>query len=397
MNKTKIGTTLLHTASSHDIKKEEGRVSVPQNIPLYLSSVYAFDTVDDYELLISGKTDSFAYARSNTPNTQAVEEIMTNIEHGEAALSFSSGMSAIVSTILSFVKAGDHIVSSPVIYGATWDFFENELKKYGIEVTFANFNADDLESAIRPNTKLLYTETIANPTMEVADIPYASKIAKLHNLKLIVDNTFATPVFVNVLDLGADIVLYSATKYLSGHSDLVGGVVVGNKTDVLSIKRTRTLFGGIMEPFTAWLLTRSLRTLELRTFRQCENAKEIANYLYNHPKVKRTFYPGLESSPSYDLANKLFLNHLYGGMISFDLEDGASAEKFIANLDYIKFAPSLAGIETTISYPVKTSHRAFSKAQLEKASISDGTLRLSVGAENVEDIINEIDVALQKL
>lgn len=397
MNKTKIGTTLLHTASSHDIKKEEGRVSVPQNIPLYLSSVYAFDTVDDYELLISGKTDSFAYARSNTPNTQAVEEIMTNIEHGEAALSFSSGMSAIVSTILSFAKAGDHIVSSPVIYGATWDFFENELKKHGIEVTCANFNVDELESAIRPNTKLFYTETIANPTMEVADIPFASKIAKLHNIKLIVDNTFATPVFVNVLDLGADIVLYSATKYLSGHSDLVGGVVVGNKTDILSIKRTRTLFGGIMEPFTAWLLTRSLRTLELRTIRQCENAKVIADYLYNHPKVKKVFYPGLESSPSYDLANRLFLNHLYGGMISFDLEDGAAAEKFIANLDYIKFAPSLAGIETTISYPVKTSHRAFSKAQLEKASISDGTLRLSVGAENAEDIIDEIEVALQKL
>lgn len=397
MSHKSLSTRLVQSGSSHDFVKENGRKSVPEVLPVHLTSVYAFDSVADMESVFRNETDSYIYGRTSNPNTDNVQKILAAAENGEAARTFSSGMSAVVTTILSFVSAGDHIIASPVLYGAVWDFLENDLKRFQIEVSFVNFATESIEDAIRPNTKLIYTETIANPIMEVNDIPEIAKIAHRHNLRLIVDNTFASPVVANVLELGADLVVYSATKYLGGHSDIVGGAVVGKSNDIEIIERYHSLYGSVMDPVSAWLLTRSLRTLELRVTRQCQNAQKVAEFLETRKEVRRVFYPGLPSNRSYQIAKKLFHHQLFGGMISFDLKDEESAIKLIDELEYIKLVPSLAGVSTTISYPARTSHRAYSSEQLEAAGITYGTLRLSVGLEESEDIIAELESALKKL
>ncbi|NMM65809.1 PLP-dependent transferase [Clostridium sp. P21] len=386
------------TSLAHLGEKNPPSVSSAKSIPISMSSVFVFDDVETLDAVYEGESKGYVYSRNGNPVHDALQEIIANIDEGEDAQVFSSGMAAITMAIISQVKAGDHIIASNVLYGGTYQFLKVELDKFNVEVTFVDVVNDDVEKYFKPNTKLVYVETISNPLMEAIDINDISNKAHNHNAKLIVDNTFATAVVCQPLKLGADVVVYSATKYLNGHSDVTGGAVVSDKETINKVKNTGALYGPMMSPFDAWLLIRSLRTLELRIIQHSNNALKLAEFLEKHPKIENVYYPGLINSPSYKIANKIFNSNLYGGMLSIDLKNGEKgAYDLIRELETIKFVPSLAGVTTSVSYPVKTSHRALNDEELKKANISKGLIRVSTGLENIDDLISEFDKALNKI
>ena len=394
----KLNTRLNHTGDGQFYKQVAQSSSVPEVLPVYRTSVFAFDDVPSVDRIYEGEDDGYIYSRIKHPNTEAVSEILAAAEETEAALVFSSGMSAIALSILSVVQQGDHIISSPVLYGGVHDFLSKELARFGVSVTFVDFLRENIADFIRPETKLIYTESICNPLMEVPDMAAAAKVAHEHGLLFFVDNTFATPVVVKPAKLGADVVLYSATKYLGGHSDIVGGAAAGNREIIGKIRRTLTLYGAVLGADDSWLLARSLRTLSLRVKTHSRNALQVAEFLAKHPKIEKVFYPGLESSPSHKRATAQFAKGLYGGMLSFNLRGGEQeASTVIRELSTIKYVPSLAGTATTLSYAAKTSHRFYPPQELAAVGITLGQLRLSVGLEEAEDIIAELDGALAKI
>ncbi len=398
MSQKKLSTKIIHSGEVEFTKKVLGSVSVPKVPPIFMSSVFSFDDVDSLESVYDGTAEGYVYSRMSNPTTDGVGEILAAAEDCDGALVFSSGMAAIITAIIANVESGDHIISSPVLYGGVYDYFTNEIKRFGVEVTFVDFVNDDIEKYIKPNTKIIYTETISNPLMEVMDISKISMIAHKHDCKLIVDNTFATAAIVKPLSFGADIVAYSTTKFLGGHSDIIGGALLADKETIDHLRRFSILYGATMSPFDAWLLARSLRTLEIRIEKHSKNALKVAKFLESHPKIENVYYPGLESSPSYELAQKFFINGRCGGMLSADIAGGEEAAiKFIKECESIKFVPSLAGVSTTLSYPAKTSHRAYSKDELERVGISNGQLRFSIGLEDVDDIIGELKSALDRI
>jgi methionine-gamma-lyase len=371
---------------------------VPETFPIYLTSVFAFDDVKSVDAIYEHEAQGYVYSRMANPNSDAVSSILATADGGDGALVFSSGMAAIAMTMLSLVKTGDHIIASPVLYGGVHDFLANELARFGISVDFTDLINTDLRVYAKPNTKLVYTETINNPLMEVPDIEKTASEAHSLGLKLLVDNTFATPSVVKPISLGADAVLYSATKYLGGHSDITGGAVVASADIINAVKRLQILYGATLGPSDCWLLSRSLRTLDLRMKQHSKNALTVARFLETHPKVARVHYPGLNSSPSYERAVRQFVNGRFGGMLSADLKGGGKeASALIEALDMTAFVPSLAGTATTVSYAAKTSHRAYSKSEREKAGITDGQLRFSIGLEDAGDIIGDIEQALGKI
>jgi methionine-gamma-lyase len=372
--------------------------SVPETFPIYLTSVFAFDDVPSLDAVYEREAEGYIYSRMAHPNADAVSRIIAAADGGEAALVFSSGMGAITSAVMSLVKSGDHVVSSSVLYGGVHSFFAGELPRFGVEVSFADLAREDAASLIRPNTRLIYTETISNPLMETPDIEALSRTARERGLLLLVDNTFASPVVARPLALGADVALYSATKYLGGHSDITGGAASASAPLIETIRRCQTLYGTTMSPSDCWLLARSMRTLDLRVRKQSENAMFVARFLESHPKIERVFYPGLPSSESHERASRQFEPGVFGGMLSVNVRGGEKeASAVIRGLKMISFVPSLAGTATTVSYAVKTSHRSFSAEQLEKAGITPGQLRLSVGIEDADDIVADISSALDKI
>lgn len=389
-------TKLTHGGGHALGKTISQSVSVPKVLPIYMSSVFSFDDVPDLDDVYAGKKQGYVYSRIANPSYDSLHEVMALAEGCEGAVSFGSGMAAILTTLMAFAGQGDHILASPVLYGGVYDFLKNEAPRFGIEVDFADFFADDLEKNIKPNTKILYTETITNPLMEVPDLKRISELAHKHNAKVLVDNTFASPSICRPAELGVDVILHSATKFLGGHSDITCGVALSNADDIARIQRCATLYGGVPSPFDAWLLVRSLRTLDLRVRRHCENAQKVAEYLARHPKIEKVHYPGLPDSPHHATAVKQFEKGLFGGMVSADLAGGQkSAETFIAACKTIKFVPSLAGYTTSISYPAKTSHRAYSEEDLKNCGVSLGQLRFSIGLEDVDDIVEEFEEALK--
>lgn len=391
MNKS-FGSQLIHLGETNPES-----ISKPKSLPISLTSVYVFDDMESLDEIYSGESKGFIYTRNGNPVHDALKEIMVNIEEGEDAQVFSSGMAAIVLSIISQVKAGDHIIAANVLYGISYLFLKSELSRFNVDVTFADVINEDITPYFKPNTKLVYVETISNPLMEVIDIATIAKAAHANNAKLIVDNTFATPVICQPLLLGADIVVYSATKYLSGHSDVTAGIVVSNLETIKDIYTKGILYGPTLSPFDSWLIIRSLRTLELRIKQHSDNALKLATYLQTSPKIKKVYYPGLQSSSSYGLAGRIFNNGLYGGMLSIDLTGEKSAYALLRLLTTIKLVPSLAGVSTSTSYPAKISHRALNDQELEKANISKGLIRVSVGLENADDIIAEFEQALINL
>jgi methionine-gamma-lyase len=373
-------------------------VSRSKSIPIAMTSVYSFDDVESLDRVYEGEAGGYIYTRNGNPVHDALSEIMSGIEEGEAALAYSSGMGAIALSILSHVSSGDHIIAAGVLYGGSFRFIGSELARFGVSVTFADVVGGDILTCFRPNTRIVYVETISNPTMEVVDLAAIAAAAHANGAILIVDNSFATPIICQPLLLGADIVVYSATKYIGGHSDVTAGIVVGGKETIDRVYASGLLFGPTLSPFDGWLLVRSLRTLELRIRQHSENALKLAEYFEAHPAVPAVYYPGLPSSPTHKVARRIFNNDLYGGMLSIDLgEDERQAYALLRNLDTIKFVPSLAGVSTSTSYPAKTSHRSLSDDELRRANISKGLIRISTGLEDIADITSEFDTALSKL
>ena len=391
-------TRLTHAGENSTAKRIAQSVSVPKVGPIYMSSVFSFDDGPSLDAVYDGTRQGYVYSRMANPGYDCLHEVLAQAEGSDGAISFASGMAAIITSILANVSAGDHILSSPVLYGGVYDYLKNELPRFGVSVDFADFINDDPEKHIRPNTKIVYTETITNPLMEVPDLERAGTAARKSGAKLIVDNTFATPAICRPMEFGADIVVYSATKYLGGHSDIISGALMAGTSEIERLRKFATLYGAVPSPFDAWLLTRSLRTLGLRIQRHSENAQRLAEYFERHPKVERVHYPGLASSPHHAAARKQFDHGWCGGMLSADIAGGeGGASRFIAACEQIKFVPSLAGVTTSISYPAKTSHRIYSPDELAKCGISAGQLRFSAGLEEIDDVLAEFDRAFESV
>ncbi|MDR2497477.1 MAG: aminotransferase class I/II-fold pyridoxal phosphate-dependent enzyme [Tannerellaceae bacterium] len=390
---TQISTKLIHAGES-----ERPSVSRSKALPITMTSVFSFDSAEDLEKVYEGEAAGYIYTRNGNPVHDALAEIICAADGSEAALGYSSGMGAISLALLSQVQAGDHIVAANVIYGGSFAFLSAELSRFGVQTTFAEPSPESFESCIRDNTRVLYVETIANPTMEVTDLQAMAELARRHEARLIVDNSFATPIICRPLELGADLAVYSATKYLGGHSDVTAGVVSGSAELIAKVYASGLLFGPTLSPFDGWLLVRSMRTLGLRMKQHSLNAMALARFFEQHPAVGQVCYPGLESSPTHLTAKRMFSDGMYGGMLSISLKGGeGAARKLLGAMPSVRFAPSLGGVATTTSWPARTSHRAFSADELAAAGISAGMVRISAGLEDAADLIREFEAGLSRL
>jgi cystathionine beta-lyase/cystathionine gamma-synthase len=371
----------------------------PKITPIYQTSVFTFEDLNELENYFEQPGQHYMYSRYGNPNTEELANEVCVLEKGIGGVATSSGMSAILAAVLAICKAGDHVLCAEEIYGGSASLLTQELTRIGIEVSFVPIaSLYTLSSSVKPNTKLLLAETMSNPLLQVLDIKQLAEETKKLNIKLVIDNTFATPVLTQPLSLGADIVIHSVTKYLSGHSDVTAGVVVCKNTEELErVRKVMMTYGLNLSPFEAWLAARGLKTLKLRVKQHSSNALAIAKYLKQHTKVSEVWYPGLKDHQQYELALKQG-NGMFGGMLSFRIQDETEAvNRFMQGLNNIKFAPSLAGVSTSISYPLGTSHRALSPEQQQKLGITAGVIRLSVGIEEPEELINELDNALGKV
>jgi cystathionine beta-lyase/cystathionine gamma-synthase len=392
MDPKKFGTSTL--AIHGDLKDKQFRSVV---YPIYQTSSFAVEKTDDYQKFIDEVDDFYIYSRYGNPTVKEVEKRLALIENADDSILFSSGMAAITTTILSHVQSGDEIISLSSIYGVTYRFFRDYLPKFGVKVKFFQIEkVDEIEKLISPKTKLIYFETPVNPTTRIVDIEKIVKFAKREDLTTIIDNTFATPINQNPLDFGVDIVIHSATKYLSGHSDLIIGCVMSSRERIERIRKFKNVFGGNPDPHQAFLLGRSLKTLELRVKRQNENALKLAEFLSSHRKIRKVLYPGLKNHPEHELAKKQMSG--FGGMLSFEIDgDLGRTKRFCDSLKVALNATSLGSVETLVSIPVLTSHVGMKKDELERAGISESMVRVSVGIENIEDIVWDFEQALNQI
>jgi methionine-gamma-lyase len=336
----------------------------------------------------------YMYSRPTSPTQRVLERKAAILECGEDALATSSGMAATTTAILSLAAQGDEIISSDMVYGGTYTFLKHELAKLGIKTHLVDTrNIQAAEKFVTGKTKAIFVETPTNPDLRIADIEAAARIARNHNLTLIVDNTFATPVNQLPLKLGADVVIVSTTKYYGGHNDLIGGMMVGSGEFISSARKTLKVYGGCIDPFAAYLTLRGLKTLTLRMERHNSNAMKIAEYLENHPKVKRVYYPGLKSHPQHELAKRQMKG--FGGMVCFELESEGHAVKFIDSLKLIIHGLSLGGVESLVSMPVYSSHYYLTPQELQEIGLNNRMVRLSVGIEDADDITADLEGALK--
>jgi len=385
-----FATRAVHLAS----RMEGGLPGGPLNVPIVQTANFRFDRADVYAEVINERAEGWVYTRLGNPTVAAFESAIAELEGGERAVAFASGMAAISSAVIAHVQAGDHVVSSKAIYGGTHGLMSGYLPRWGVEVTYVDTN--DLEAvraAMRPGTKLLYTETIGNPTLRVPDIAALGDIAHAAGALMMIDNTFASPYLCRPLELGADVSIHSATKYISGHADTIAGVVIGSAEGMAPVTKTLHVIGGALAPLNAFLLLRGLKTLALRMERACATAQRIAEFLCEHPKIECVHYPGLSSHPDRDLVTRQLDGS--GGMIAFEVAGGLEpAAKFQDSLKLIAIAASLGECHTLVSHPASTTHRQYSKADRKAAGITDGFVRLSVGLEDPEDLIADIAQAL---
>ncbi len=368
-------------------------------VPLYQTSTYAFENAEQGAKRFSGEEMGGIYSRLGNPTVQVLEDRMAALEHGEGALAFGSGMAAVSTILVYLTKAGDHILCTRGIYGCTFGLLNIMEEKYNISHDLASLSSkEEVEAAIKPNTACIYIETPINPTMEIVDIEMITEIAKKHHIPVVVDNTFSSPYLQNPLDLGADFVLHSATKYINGHGDVIAGLLIGkDKEEMAKIRATvQKDFGGIISPFDAWLLIRGLKTLHIRMDRHSENAEKVFRYLSGQDKVDSIFYPFDPKSPQYEIARRQMKNG--GGLISFNIKGGVEvAQKFMNKLKLIKIAVSLGDAETLIQHPATMTHSVVPEKERNAMGITDGMLRLSVGLENVKDIIDDLENAFSSI
>jgi cystathionine beta-lyase len=373
-------TQLIH---SIPIDPLTGAISVP----IYQTSTFVQDA--------PGLNKGYDYSRTNNPTRETLENLVAQLEHGQTGIAFASGLAAI-DAIIKLLNAGDEIVAVDDIYGGAYRLFTAVYEKFGIKVHYTDAsNTENVFNAITPKTKLIWIETPTNPTLKIADITAIAKIAKAQNCLLCVDNTFASPVLQQPILLGADIVLHSATKYLGGHSDLIAGVVVTKTAELgAKIKFLQNACGAILGPFDSWLVIRGIETLHLRMRQHCNSAQSIAEFLQNHPAVDKVFYPGLKSHYNHVIAQKQSKGH--GGIISFNLKKDTenAALAIVTNTKLFKLAESLGGIKSLVAHPMNMTHKSIPAEKRKAAGVSDSLIRLSIGLEDAEDLINDLDQAL---
>lgn len=386
------------TNSIHGGAKEKNAKNA-LNPPIYQTSTFLFDSLDHVDKVMSFESDDYVYTRGNNPTLRLFEDRMALLEGGVGAVAFSSGMAAISSVMFSFLKPGDNIILHKTIYGTSYDMATKLLPDYNVEYKITDLtDPTSLESVIDENTKLLYFESPSNPDLSIVDIERVADIARKKGVKVVVDNTFASPYFQNPLKLGADVVVHSATKYISGHGDVIGGVAVAKDEKYLDSLRFEYMseFGGVMSPFNGWLLLRGLKTLKIRMKEHESNAIKVAEFLNNHPRVKTTMYPGLPDFKGHDIARKQMRG--FGAMIAFELDGNLEeTKKFIDSVKLTQLAVSLGDCETLIEVPSLMTHRGFPKDKLKDFGLTEGMIRLSVGLEDAEDIIKDLKDALENL
>jgi len=364
--------------------------------PLYQTSTFVFASAEQGAARFAGEEPGYIYTRLGNPTVAALEAKVADLERGEAGLAFASGMGAIAGVVMALVKAGDHLIYGDAIYGCTYDFMHEVLGRFGVTATPVDCsNPGAVQAAIGPNTRVLVLETPANPTMKMADIRSMADICHSHGLTLVVDNTFMSPFLQRPLELGAHVVVHSATKYISGHGDVIAGLAVGSKAFIDEVRMTTLKnVGAVLSPFDAWLLLRGLKTLHVRMERHSENAQHVARFLQAHPMVDQVFYPGLPSHPQHALAKSQMDGP--GGIIAFELNGGLEAgRRLINSVRLCQVAVSLGDADTLIQHPASMTHAVVPPEARLKAGISDGLVRISVGLEDYRDIIADLEQALQ--
>jgi methionine-gamma-lyase len=363
--------------------------------PIYQSTTFVSADSDEMAAVYGEHRFGYMYTRYGNPTIRALEQKVAALEGGEAALAFSTGMAAISSAILGYVKTGDHVVAARSLYGAAYNFLRTKLPRLGASTTFVpSSRVEDFEKAIQPNTRLIYFETPSNPILAIVDIAALAQMAKARGIPTIIDNTFASPALQRPIPLGVTVSVHSATKYLCGHGDAMGGMVIGPKDYIsLLIHEVIRDFGGVISPFNAWLISRGIRTLHLRMPAHCSNAQKVAEFLAQHPKVEHVNYPGLPSHPGHEIARRQM--SAFGAMISFEVKGGyEGGKKVMDRVNIFARAASLGDTRSLIVHSASTSHRAVPRDQRLAIGITDGLVRLSVGVEAVEDLIADLDQAL---
>ncbi|MFN2165134.1 MAG: trans-sulfuration enzyme family protein [Anaerolineae bacterium] len=367
--------------------------------PIHMTSTFRFRDVDHGAGLFDGSAEGYIYSRMGNPTVDLLQEKVARLEGAEDAVATASGMAAIAAVVMSLLAPGENLVAAATLYGGSFALFNSRLKRWGVTARFlpaARFeDPAAIAAAIDSQTRLLFIETPANPTLDIVDISLWAGIARRHGIPLIVDNTFASPLLQRPLALGAEAVVHSATKYLGGHGDIIGGVVAGSRTLTARIREDYThLFGPCLSPFNAWLVLRGIKTLALRMHRHSESALTIARWLAGHPKVARVFYPGLASHPGHTIAKRQM--RAFGGMVAFEITGGLAAGKRVMDrLRLCTLAVSLGDCETLIQHPASMTHATYSPAERQAAGISDGLIRLSVGLEAPQDIIADLEQAMR--
>ena len=388
----KQATQVAHAGANPD--KTYGSVSPP----IYQTSTFKFNSAEQGAKRFLGEEPGYIYTRLGNPTTAALEEAVATLEKGKFALATSSGMSAVSTIYMTFLDKGAHMICSEAVYGPSRVVMEREFSRFGVEASFVDTSdIEQVNNAIKPNTKLIFIETPANPTIKLTDIQACADIAHSNGAVLAVDNTFMSPILQNPFDFDADVVMHSLTKYINGHTDVVGGILIFNDKELYT--RTRKVLlnlGGTIDPHQAWLVLRGLRTLSLRVNKAQENAQIIAEYLEKHPKIEWVRYPGLESHPQHQLAKNQM--HGFGSMISFEVKGGVDGGRTIMNnVELATLAVSLGGYETLIQHPASMTHSAMNKQDKIDAGITDGLVRISIGCEDVQDIQDDLDNCLRKI
>ncbi|RKD22614.1 methionine gamma-lyase [Ammoniphilus oxalaticus] len=392
MKKKQKGFSTLAIHAGQIVEPQTGSLTTP----IYQTSTFVFDSLEDGAQKFAGEKPGYIYSRLGNPTVALFEQKMAALENGEAALAFSSGMGAISALMIGLIKSGEHILCSRGLYGCAYGLLVMLKERFGVEFSLVDMRDEQqVANAIQPNTRLIYIETPINPTLEMADLRKISKLAKQHNAKLIVDNTFMTPYLQRPLEMGADFVVHSATKYIGGHGDLIAGVAVGSKREMDRLRQTTLKdVGSALGPNEAFLLNRGLKTLSIRMDRHCANALEVAKFLEKHPRVKSVYYPGLATFRQYELGCRQ-LND-FGGLVSFEIEGGTTQVAEIINqLKMIKIAVSLGDADSLIQHPATMTHAVVPPEVRAAMGISDGLIRLSVGIEDVEDIIDDLNLGLK--
>jgi O-succinylhomoserine sulfhydrylase len=365
--------------------------------PLYLTSSFVFEDAEELRASFADEFDRNIYSRFSNPNTQELVDKICTLEGAEEGIAFASGMAAVFASFAALLSSGDHVVSARSIFGSTHSLFTKYFNKWNIETTYFNANTpQEVETVIQPNTKIIYIETPTNPGLDVLDMEYLSEVAKKNNILLVVDNCFATPYLQKPIEFGADLVIHSATKLIDGQGRVLGGLIVGKSDLINEIRPFFRNSGSALSPFNAWVLSKSIETLAVRLDRHCENALALAKHLENHPKISKVKYPFLTTHPQYEIAKKQMLKG--GNIVTFELKEGIKAgQVFLNQIQMCSLSANLGDTRTIVTHPATSTHSKLSVEERALVGITDGLIRLSVGLENIEDIKQDIDQALEKI